>query len=85
MIKKNVTLPSVVVLDEWTKEIDGYEFVFQIKRTSGGGRPTWYPITFWKKDDPHYNVGDNQPSRTQVEEEFAQSVRSYIEVHLKNG
>lgn len=86
MGKKIIPQPTVVLLDEWVKEIDGYEFVFQIKRTSGGNRPTWYPIKFWKKGDPLLSVGssfDYHPDRTQVEEKFAASVENFIKVHIK--
>ena len=86
MRKKIIPQPTVVLLDEWVKEIDGYEFVFQIKRTSGGNRPTWYPIGFWKKDHPLLSVGDkfdDQSNRAEVEEKFAQSVKNYIEIHIK--
>lgn len=85
MAKKNVILPTVVTLDEWVKEIDGYEFVFEIKKTSGGGKPTWYPIKFWKKGDPYYSVGgkfDDKPTREQVEEEFLPTVKNHIKFHL---
>ncbi len=86
MSKKHIVLPTVVVLDEWTKEISGYEFTFQIKRTSGGDKPTWYPVTFWKSDYTRLSNGgkfDERPERKQVEEYFASSVESYITTYIK--
>lgn len=81
MSKKHIILPTVRTLDEWTKEIDGIEFLYQIKMTSGGNLPTWYPVTFRKKDRPNYSSGgkfEERPNREQVEEHFADSVKTHI-------
>lgn len=86
MSKKHIVLPTVRVLDTWTKEISGYEFTFQIKMTSGGGSPTWYPVTMWKKENTRLSVGgkfEDCPNRNQVEEYFSKDVENYIELWLK--
>ncbi|HJQ33141.1 MAG TPA: hypothetical protein VJ866_13215 [Pyrinomonadaceae bacterium] len=86
MGKKIIPEPTVTVLDEWVKEIDGYEFVFQIKRTSGGNHPTWYPVSFWRNGYPLSSVRnsfDDRPNRIQVEEQFASSVQSFIKTYIK--
>jgi len=88
MPKRIIEQPTVRDLDEWEGEVDGYTFVYQIKQTSGGGKPTWYPIRCWRKGHPLLNMGgafDDLPSREQVEAHFAPSVRNYIKIHIEKS
>jgi hypothetical protein len=86
MRKKRVELPTVRVLDEWAGEVDGYAFVYRIKETSGGGKPTWYPVSYWREGEPRLSTGgafDERPTRQQVEEHFASSIKNFIRVHIE--
>lgn len=86
MGRKKIELPTVRDLDEWTGEVGGYTFVYQIKETSGGGQRTFYPVRFWRKGEPLLNTGDvfySLPTRKQVEEKFEPSIKSFIKVHIE--
>ena len=77
----------MTVLDEWIKEIDGYEFVFQIKTTSRD-HSIWYPVTFWGEEYPQHSFGGKfhvRPDRKQVEEYFSKNVANYIEIWLSQN
>jgi len=78
-MSKETPLPAVILLDEWTQEIDGHAFIFQIKMVSDD--PDWYPVSFWKKEKPHISVGSKfeyRPDRKQVEEKFTKSIDAYF-------
>lgn len=78
---------NMTVLDEWIKEFDGYEFVFQIK-TASHNHSIWYPVTFWREEYPQRSFGgkfDVCPDRKQVEEYFSKNVANYIETWLSEN
>lgn len=86
MKNKHAVLPAVKVLDEWTKEIEGHEFVFQIKMTLDSDNIACYPVLFWEKENKYSNWGESfevRPSRNQVEEKFSQTIEDCLKNHLK--
>ncbi len=81
MKKKRIVLPTVEVVEEWTEEVSGYTFVFELKMVSGCGQPVWYPTTCRNKDNSRSNLRKKlreRPSRKQVKDRFADDLKRYV-------
>jgi hypothetical protein len=81
MKKKRIVLPTVEVVEEWTEEMGGYSFVFEVKMISGCGQPVWYPTTCWNKDNNRLNVRKKlyeRPSRKGAKDRFADDLKRLI-------